>query len=544
MHCVRTPLSADATVVLGLHLCWMLSLHLTGMSDSSSSDKEAYKYVESGVEYSDDTSNGEFTQDVNNKDSPTQNIRGNPQGKLCFKEVLHLGHLSGCQALVHLAPPAQLPSLDAFAIQTPEGSSSFILMSVHGIYGVVATNCYGTATLIESEEMNKEKVKELEDTVVQLEEKGAKSIETKIVQQLNACLSQIEHKYPDIDLLWVYEINTGDTSVGDIGIPTLTYIITSVPYAKENGVSPFDVFTSSYMPRAFETARYRIRSSPIRALKRKGGELSALKNGRHLSIALETNLLSVATLPVSFRSYEIHLEPPLSNEILPKLGRNWVSPSFKGGSTEILMEILVGFSQDRTHPKYGLVSLSVLMKKSQDSKGTLDASGLWKGALDTTLGKVSKLHLAFNFTRGIQRGKKNGVSQTNKEKKKRRFLDGLRNAIATSVSRVMHPTFQSLRDVALEVEQQLWMRGSKRRSFERTFSGLVRGLMDVFIMDSLGISERIVLFLFTAAQEPLSLVLVEGKVLRLGQEVHLQVEHSLHLFVGVVVHEDNLRVKE
>ncbi|KAF3445158.1 hypothetical protein FNV43_RR14851 [Rhamnella rubrinervis] len=91
--------------------------------------------------------------------------------------------------------------------------------------------------VIESEETNKKKIKDLEETMVQLEEKSAKAlqelnslksstdetIETEVTQQLNACLSQIEHRYPNLDLSWVYEVEapsggtgTGDTSVGGI----------------------------------------------------------------------------------------------------------------------------------------------------------------------------------------------------------------------------------------------------------------------------------------------------------------------------------------
>ncbi|KAF3434633.1 hypothetical protein FNV43_RR21718 [Rhamnella rubrinervis] len=72
--------------------------------------------------------------------------------------------------------------------------------------------------------MNKKKVKELEDTVAQLEEKSDKAtqelervksstdktVETKVAHQLNACLSQIEQNYYDLDLSWVYEDDVGD----------------------------------------------------------------------------------------------------------------------------------------------------------------------------------------------------------------------------------------------------------------------------------------------------------------------------------------------
>ncbi|KAF3455553.1 hypothetical protein FNV43_RR00184 [Rhamnella rubrinervis] len=90
---------------------------------------------------------------------------------------------------------------------------------------------------MESEEMNKKNIKDLEETMVQLEKNSAKAlqelnslksstdetIETEVVQQLNACLSQIEHRYPDLDLSWVYEVEapsggtgTGDTPAGGI----------------------------------------------------------------------------------------------------------------------------------------------------------------------------------------------------------------------------------------------------------------------------------------------------------------------------------------
>ncbi|KAF3433795.1 hypothetical protein FNV43_RR24898 [Rhamnella rubrinervis] len=91
--------------------------------------------------------------------------------------------------------------------------------------------------VIESEETNKKKIKDLENTMIQLEEKNAKAlqelkslkfstdktIETEVAQQLNACLSQIEHRYPALDLSWVYEVEvllggtgTGDTHAGGI----------------------------------------------------------------------------------------------------------------------------------------------------------------------------------------------------------------------------------------------------------------------------------------------------------------------------------------
>ncbi|KAF3434821.1 hypothetical protein FNV43_RR21908 [Rhamnella rubrinervis] len=69
--------------------------------------------------------------------------------------------------------------------------------------------------VIESEETNKKKIKDLEETMVQLEEKSVKAL-----QELNS-LNQIEHRYPDLDLSWVYEVEapsggTGDTPAGGI----------------------------------------------------------------------------------------------------------------------------------------------------------------------------------------------------------------------------------------------------------------------------------------------------------------------------------------
>ena len=83
------------------------------------------------------------------------------------------------------------------------------------------------ADAIESEEVNKKKVKELGDTVTQLEERSAKvtqkfkslksltdeTIEIEVAQQLIACLSQIEDKY--LDLSWVYEVNIAEANTED-----------------------------------------------------------------------------------------------------------------------------------------------------------------------------------------------------------------------------------------------------------------------------------------------------------------------------------------
>ena len=55
--------------------------------------------------------------------------------------------------------------------------------------------------------------------------------------------------------------------------------------------------------------------------------------------------------------------------------------------------------------------------------------------------------------------------------KKRRFLDGLSEMIALSLSGSDHPTYQSMRDVALEVERQTLIRQTKRRSYDGLSSG-------------------------------------------------------------------------
>ena len=55
--------------------------------------------------------------------------------------------------------------------------------------------------------------------------------------------------------------------------------------------------------------------------------------------------------------------------------------------------------------------------------------------------------------------------------KKRRFLDGLVETIALSLSRSDHPTYQSMRDVALEVKRQTLIRQTKRRSYDGLSSG-------------------------------------------------------------------------
>ena len=55
--------------------------------------------------------------------------------------------------------------------------------------------------------------------------------------------------------------------------------------------------------------------------------------------------------------------------------------------------------------------------------------------------------------------------------KKRRFLDGLVETIALSLSGSNHPTYQSMRDAALEVERQTLIRQTRRRSYDGLSSG-------------------------------------------------------------------------
>ena len=55
--------------------------------------------------------------------------------------------------------------------------------------------------------------------------------------------------------------------------------------------------------------------------------------------------------------------------------------------------------------------------------------------------------------------------------KKRRFLDGLSEPIALSLSGSDHPTYQSMKDAALEVERQTLIRQTKRRSYDGLSSG-------------------------------------------------------------------------
>ena len=58
-----------------------------------------------------------------------------------------------------------------------------------------------------------------------------------------------------------------------------------------------------------------------------------------------------------------------------------------------------------------------------------------------------------------------------KVSKKRRFLDRLSEPIALSLSGSDHPTYQSMRDAALEVERQTLIRQTKRRSYDGLSSG-------------------------------------------------------------------------
>ena len=55
--------------------------------------------------------------------------------------------------------------------------------------------------------------------------------------------------------------------------------------------------------------------------------------------------------------------------------------------------------------------------------------------------------------------------------KKSRFLDGLIEPIALSLSGFDHPTYQSMRDAALEVERHTLIRQTKRRSYDGLSSG-------------------------------------------------------------------------
>ena len=54
---------------------------------------------------------------------------------------------------------------------------------------------------------------------------------------------------------------------------------------------------------------------------------------------------------------------------------------------------------------------------------------------------------------------------------KRRFLYGLVETIALSLSGSDHPTYQSMRDAALKVERQALIHQTKRRSYDGLYSG-------------------------------------------------------------------------
>ena len=55
--------------------------------------------------------------------------------------------------------------------------------------------------------------------------------------------------------------------------------------------------------------------------------------------------------------------------------------------------------------------------------------------------------------------------------KKRRFLDWLVETIALSLLGSDHPTYQSMRDTALEVERQTLIRQTRHRSYDGLSSG-------------------------------------------------------------------------
>ena len=59
----------------------------------------------------------------------------------------------------------------------------------------------------------------------------------------------------------------------------------------------------------------------------------------------------------------------------------------------------------------------------------------------------------------------------NEVSKKMRFLDGLVETIALSLSGSDHPTYQSMRDATLKVERQTLIRQTKRRSYDGLSSG-------------------------------------------------------------------------
>ena len=82
----------------------------------------------------------------------------------------------------------------------------------------------------------------------------------------------------------------------------------------------------------------------------------------------------------------------------------------------------------------------------------------------------------------------------NEVSKKRRFLDGLSELIALNLSGSDHPTYQSMRDAALEVKRQTLIRQTKHRSYDGLSSGApvrdhLRGVVSVL---DLGATEDLV----------------------------------------------------
>ena len=87
--------------------------------------------------------------------------------------------------------------------------------------------------------------------------------------------------------------------------------------------------------------------------------------------------------------------------------------------------------------------------------------------------------------------------------KKRRFLDGLVETIALSLSGSDHPTYQSMRDAALEVERQTLIRQTRRRPYDGLSSGNL----------SQGSSKRVVSALgLRAAEDPVGTEVVPAVV--------------------------------
>ena len=59
----------------------------------------------------------------------------------------------------------------------------------------------------------------------------------------------------------------------------------------------------------------------------------------------------------------------------------------------------------------------------------------------------------------------------NDDTKKIRFIDGLNENIVLTLAGSIHPTYQSARDAALELERQVEMRRPRCRSFEGSYVG-------------------------------------------------------------------------